>query len=302
MRRSATLGEAARRLVARGDRGHKMVCPICYKRFSGDENEEGIFFLRKHFPELRRDDVNIWICLDCYRGHGEREIIERVKDVDQTTLSSVIRLKHNRWRSYQDFFLEFPGRFKPEKAGQISATFQFTLEDYELFGEDRMLDKDSGIWADGFKGWIIHIKNGRCKVTEEKVKNPDISLTMSVDDFEEMINEDSEYPDSFIKEKGTITTERHELYRYLLTIFFEHQEYTCRDCGKVWLDYDLEGYRICYSCAGRLLSEDGSYLDSSRLRDFWDWVGRGSKVYRIFKKTLLLVIALAGLYVLYKGF
>jgi len=55
--------------------------------------------------------------------------------------------------------------FLPEKAGTAKALIQLNLT-----GEDGGL-------------WVVDIADGQCQVREEKVENPDVTVTMDADEF-----------------------------------------------------------------------------------------------------------------------
>ncbi|MEJ2210004.1 MAG: SCP2 sterol-binding domain-containing protein [Anaerolineae bacterium] len=56
--------------------------------------------------------------------------------------------------------------FLPEKAGSAKALIQLNLT-----GED------SGLW-------VVDIAKGQCQIREEKVQNPDVTVTMDANEFE----------------------------------------------------------------------------------------------------------------------
>jgi putative sterol carrier protein len=73
-------------------------------------------------------------------------------------------------RTCRDFFCELEGRFKPEQAGSLEATFQF-----ELLGE-------------GGGQWHVEVSAGGCRVGEGRASNPSLTVTMAAQDFVDMIN------------------------------------------------------------------------------------------------------------------
>jgi putative sterol carrier protein len=63
---------------------------------------------------------------------------------------------------------KLPGAFLPEKAGAAKALIQFNLT------------------GDGGGEWALNVADGKCDVQEGTVSSPDVTLTMTGDDFAAM--------------------------------------------------------------------------------------------------------------------
>ena len=69
-----------------------------------------------------------------------------------------------------DIFSEVVSEFKPERAGDLRARFQF-----------RLTGQDGG-------DWVVTVANRECVVTEGVVEKPDVTIGMDASDFVKMVN------------------------------------------------------------------------------------------------------------------
>ena len=65
----------------------------------------------------------------------------------------------------RELFEALPGAFLPDKAGGTKALIQMALT------------------GDDGGDWVIDIANGQCNVREEKLAQPDVTVTMTAQDF-----------------------------------------------------------------------------------------------------------------------
>lgn len=64
-----------------------------------------------------------------------------------------------------EVFAQMPEAFRPDKAGNLRATFQFNLS------------------GEGGGDWAVSVADGTCTVVEGKTDNPDVTVGMLADDY-----------------------------------------------------------------------------------------------------------------------
>ncbi len=82
-----------------------------------------------------------------------------------------------------EIFAQMPEAFLAEKAGNLSATFQFNLSGEE--GGD----------------WAVTVADGACTVVEGQADKPDVTIGMDAGDFAEMISGDLQPVVAFMQGK-----------------------------------------------------------------------------------------------------
>ena len=85
--------------------------------------------------------------------------------------------------SAAEIFAEMPQAFRADKAGDLRATFQFSLS------------------GEGGGDWAVTIADGACTVTEGKSDNPNITIGMAADDFVKMIGGELQPVTAFMQGK-----------------------------------------------------------------------------------------------------
>jgi putative sterol carrier protein len=90
----------------------------------------------------------------------------------------------------QELIKAMPGAFLPAKAGSTKALVQL-----DLTGEDG-------------GQWVIDVANGECRVRQEVAANPDVTVTMTSDDFaalyQNQLNPVQAFMSGKIKVKGNV--------------------------------------------------------------------------------------------------
>jgi len=82
-----------------------------------------------------------------------------------------------------EIFAQMPEAFLAEKAGNLSATFQFNLSGEE--GGD----------------WAVTVADGNCTVVKGQAKKPDVAIGMDAGDFAKMISGDLQPVVAFMQGK-----------------------------------------------------------------------------------------------------
>lgn len=71
-----------------------------------------------------------------------------------------------------EIFAQMPEAFLAEKAGDLSATYQFNLS------------------GEGGGDWAVTVAGGACTVVEGQAEKPNVTISMDADDFAKMISGD----------------------------------------------------------------------------------------------------------------
>lgn len=82
-----------------------------------------------------------------------------------------------------EIFAQMPEAFLAEKAGNLSATFQFNLS------------------GEGGGHWAVTVADGTCTVVEDQADKPDVTIDMDADDFANMISGDLQPVVAFMQGK-----------------------------------------------------------------------------------------------------
>jgi putative sterol carrier protein len=82
-----------------------------------------------------------------------------------------------------EIFAEMPEAFLAEKAGDLSATFQFNLS------------------GEGGGDWAVTVADGNCTVVEGQAEKPDVAVGMDAGDFAKMISGDLQPVAAFMQGK-----------------------------------------------------------------------------------------------------
>ena len=82
-----------------------------------------------------------------------------------------------------EIFAQMPEAFLAEKAGDLSATYQFNLSGEE--GGD----------------WAVTVAGGACTVVEGQAEKPNVTISMDADDFVKMISGDLQPVVAFMQGK-----------------------------------------------------------------------------------------------------
>ncbi len=82
-----------------------------------------------------------------------------------------------------EIFAQMPEAFLAEKAGGLSATYQFNLS------------------GEGGGDWAVAVADGTCTVIEGQAEKPNVTISMDADDFAKMISGDLQPVVAFMQGK-----------------------------------------------------------------------------------------------------
>jgi putative sterol carrier protein len=82
-----------------------------------------------------------------------------------------------------EIFAQMPEAFLAEKAGDLSATYQFNLS------------------GEGGGDWAVTVAGGSCTVVEGQAEKPDVTISMDAADFAKMISGDLQPVVAFMQGK-----------------------------------------------------------------------------------------------------
>jgi putative sterol carrier protein len=82
-----------------------------------------------------------------------------------------------------EIFAQMPEAFLAEKAGDLSATYQFNLS------------------GEGGGDWAVAVADGACTVIEGQAEKPNVTISMDADDFAKMISGDLQPVVAFMQGK-----------------------------------------------------------------------------------------------------
>jgi putative sterol carrier protein len=107
-------------------------------------------------------------CFDTYDELGYTVGIHPLIKVENTQSNSVPGGRASMTPA--EIFAQMPQAFLADKAGDLRATFQFSLS------------------GEGGNDWAVTVADGTCTVVEGKADKPSITIGMAADDFVKMVD------------------------------------------------------------------------------------------------------------------